>query len=117
MLVGNLAKTQRLGQRQGVSKPALVCLRRNDPDVVGERASDTLQHGQPFGVDTVVVCQQNPHVFLPLFILLRQNTPRTVIPALSRDPVDACLRHGNSPFQPNDLGWMDAGSSPACRHL
>ncbi|WP_035218043.1 hypothetical protein [Agrobacterium tumefaciens] len=34
-----------------------------------------------------------------------------VIPALSRNPVDARLR-GERVFLPKDLGWLDSGSRP-----
>ncbi|WP_158523271.1 MULTISPECIES: hypothetical protein [Agrobacterium] len=40
------------------------------------------------------------------------DIPASVIPALSRDPVDARLRGGKSFFQPKDLGWLDSGSRP-----
>lgn len=37
------------------------------------------------------------------------HIPTTVIPALSRVPVNARLRGGKSLFQPKDLGWLDSG--------
>jgi len=37
------------------------------------------------------------------------------MPDLIRHPADARLRGGKDSFQPKDLGWLDAGSSPAWR--
>ncbi|MNU50809.1 hypothetical protein D3C71_397870 [compost metagenome] len=45
-------------------QPTLVRLRRNDPDIIGNRSCDPFQDGKAFRVDTVIVGQENAHNYM-----------------------------------------------------
>jgi hypothetical protein len=57
----DLAQAQRIVQRQRMRHAGLVELRRDNPDVIGQRARDLLQDLEAGGVDAVVVGAENAH--------------------------------------------------------
>ena len=59
--LGDLAQPQRVVERQRMGDARLVVFRRDHPDVVGKLARDLLAHVEPFGVDAVVVGDQDAH--------------------------------------------------------
>jgi len=61
--LARLPQPDRIGDRQRVSDAGLVGLRRDDPHLVGEFSRDPLQDREAFGVDAVIVGQENAHRF------------------------------------------------------
>ena len=56
-----LAHADRRGQRQRPRGARLLGLRGDHPDIVGEAAGDAFEHGQPGGVDAVVIGAEDAH--------------------------------------------------------
>ena len=61
MPVVDLAHPERLGKRERVREAGLVGFGRHHPNVVGKSAGDAFEHREAFGMDAVVIGQENAH--------------------------------------------------------
>jgi hypothetical protein len=62
----HLAQPQRIVERERMRDAGLIGFRRDDPDVVRERARDLGAHVEPRRMDAVVVGNEDAHVSLAL---------------------------------------------------
>ena len=67
--VADLAQPQRIVERQRMRDARLIVLRRDDPDIVGQRARDLGADIEAFGVNAVVVGDQNAHASFRFYLL------------------------------------------------
>jgi hypothetical protein len=72
--LGFLAHAHGCIERDGAGLAGLFLVRRDDPDVVGDRPCDVLQHGEAGGENAVVIGQEDAHHIVPPTALVLRRT-------------------------------------------
>ena len=65
----DLAQPQRIVERQRMGDAGLIEFRRDDPDIVGQLARDLFADIEPFGVNAVVVGDEDAHAYFSIFFM------------------------------------------------